>query len=408
MKNIIHKLPPELLHLLQETGRAAASKGERTYLAGGTVRDLLLGRPGADLDLVVEGKAIRLARQVAKMHGWEIKTHPRFGTATLHQANFKLDLVTARSEIYTHPGALPEVKEGAILTDLARRDFTINAMAISLNPEDFGVLLDPHDGRADLNSKLIRILHPGSFADDPTRILRALRYEQRLSFRLEEETEKLLRRSANNLTTVTAERWWHELELILEEESPEKIIRRAQQTGILAGLCPELRTNPDLDAAFSQVRQTPDQSLSRRAIYLTILSYPLDPDEAERFIARFKMPGWASRTVRKTAQLKTRIGGISAPEMRPGEIHRKLTRYPQEVLEGIALSTSSSVIRDRIELHLQKWLRIRPSLTGDDLINMGIMPGQRLGQILRALKEARIDHEVTSREEEEALVKRMI
>ncbi|MFA4836906.1 MAG: hypothetical protein WC749_12650, partial [Dehalococcoidia bacterium] len=156
-------LPRELFGLLREIGEAAQSRGEAAYLVGGAVRDLLLGQPNLDLDAVVEGNAIALARRIAGARNWAVKTHPSFGTAKLCWGNLSLDMVTARSETYARPGALPTVAPGTIQDDLLRRDFTINAMAARLSPKSFGELLDPHGGQGDLERGLIRILHRGSF-----------------------------------------------------------------------------------------------------------------------------------------------------------------------------------------------------------------------------------------------------
>ncbi|MFQ5925400.1 MAG: poly(A) polymerase, partial [Dehalococcoidia bacterium] len=173
------RLPQELLSFLRLAGEVARTQGQKLYLVGGAVRDLILGRPNLDFDLVVEGDAPRLARQLARSSGEKVVVHRQFGTAKFHRGDLSIDLVTARSETYARPGALPKVEPGEIGDDLFRRDFSINAMAIALSPPSFGELVDPYRGRIDLEHRLIRILHQRSFIDDATRILRALRYEQR-------------------------------------------------------------------------------------------------------------------------------------------------------------------------------------------------------------------------------------
>ena len=186
------QLPAELVTFIQRAGKTAISRGQGLYLVGGVVRDLLLGQTNLDLDLVVEGNALELAQQLVEITQGKIITHPRFNTAKLHWDKWSVDLTTARSETYTKPGALPTVTPGSINNDLSRRDFTINAMAIELNPSHYGELIDLYGGREDLEHKLIRILHEKSFTDDATRIWRGLRYEQRLDFQLEPTTLKLL------------------------------------------------------------------------------------------------------------------------------------------------------------------------------------------------------------------------
>src|SRR4030043_511001 len=199
-------LPPPILALAKIAGREASELGLGLNLVGGVVRDLFLGRANFDFDLVVEGDAIELARKLAKDSQAKLTVHSRFGTAKITYPGFSLDLATARNETYSQPGALPTVKPGSLKDDLIRRDFSINAMALHLNPQRFGELIDLYKGKDDLEHRLIRILHPNSFIDDATRILRAIRYEQRLGFKLETETEKLLRRDVTMLDTISGDR----------------------------------------------------------------------------------------------------------------------------------------------------------------------------------------------------------
>ena len=227
------QLPAELVDFMQQAGEIAAAQGQNLYLVGGVVRDLLLGRANLDLDLVVEGDAIKLAQQLLDIAHGKITTHPRFNTAKIRRDKWSIDLTTARSETYARPGALPKVKPGVLASDLSRRDFTINTMAVELIPSRYGQLVDRHGGRDDLEHKLIRILHEKSFVDDATRIWRALRYEQRLNFQLEPNTLKLLKRDIPMLDTISGDRIRHELELILDEELPEKTIRRAEELKVL-------------------------------------------------------------------------------------------------------------------------------------------------------------------------------
>ena len=195
-------LPDDILILLQAAGTVASKKGFRLYVVGGFVRDLLLGMPNLDIDLVVEGSAVAMAKAMANRFGGEVRGHPRFGTAKwlLEGSSFTslpaIDFVGARRESYAQPGALPDVEPGSIEQDLLRRDFSINTLAICLNDGCFGQLLDLFGGVADLRAGAIRVLHDLSFVDDPTRILRAVRYEARLNFRIEPHTESLLIRRA--------------------------------------------------------------------------------------------------------------------------------------------------------------------------------------------------------------------
>ncbi|MBE0415953.1 MAG: CCA tRNA nucleotidyltransferase, partial [Dehalococcoidia bacterium] len=304
------RLPEGLLAFLRIAGEVAEAQGQRLYLVGGAVRDLLLGRPNLDFDLVVEGDAPRLARQLARevgmggeneKRGERVVVHRQFGTAKFHRGDLSIDLVTARSETYAKPGALPDVAPGTIWDDLLRRDFSINAMAIDLNPASFGQLLDPHGGRSDLERGLIRILHERSFIDDATRILRALRYEQRLSFKLEQNTERLLRQHISMLDTISGDRIRHEVELILKEEYPERTLERAEKLGVLQGIHPSLRGNGWVAEKFREARQ---KAIPDLAIYLLLLAYHLSEEQSQSLVARLNIVGESGRNMRQVLELK--------------------------------------------------------------------------------------------------------
>ena len=205
-------LPSGQLELLKSAGSIARDEGVPMYLVGGTVRDMLLGRPVEDLDLVVVGDAETMASIVAKRLSGQVVSRSQFSTAKVKVAGVSLDLVTARSERYSRPGALPQIAHGTIEEDLARRDFSINAMAVPLHLDARGQPLDPFNGVDDLERKLVRVLHDGSFADDATRILRAVRYEQRLGFRLDDHTETLLRGNLPMLDTIGGDRLFREVQ----------------------------------------------------------------------------------------------------------------------------------------------------------------------------------------------------
>ena len=185
--NNLENLPQDILRLFRQIGKIAQENNCRVYIVGGMIRDLYLGRENFDFDIVVEGDGIALAKKLADKFKAKLVDHEKFATAVLFVPNgIKIDIATARKETYEHPGALPNVVPGNIEDDLSRRDFSINAMAASLNPEDFGELIDFFDGLSDLKKKEIKVLHDLSFIDDPTRILRAIRFEQRLKFKIED------------------------------------------------------------------------------------------------------------------------------------------------------------------------------------------------------------------------------
>ena len=248
-------LPVELVALTKQAAAIAADKKVQLYLVGGIVRDLLLGQPNFDLDLVAEGDAIGMAKEIANKFGGKLTVHKMFNTAKIVLDKWSIDIAMARTETYAQPGALPVVTPGTLKTDLFRRDFTINAMAICLSPNRYGELIDLYRGLKDLNGKAIRILHENSFIDDATRIWRAVRYEQRLGFQIEASTLKLLKRDVAQLKTVGGYRLRRELELVLKEKEPEKALARADKLGVLKELHPSLKADEWLVSKFQADRE---------------------------------------------------------------------------------------------------------------------------------------------------------
>ena len=409
LARIIEKqLPAGLVNFMWLAGEIAHTRGERIYLVGGVVRDLLLGQANLDLDLVVEGNAIELAQRLKEINQGEITTHPRFNTAKLHWDRWSVDLTTARIETYAQPGALPSVTPSSIDNDLSRRDFSINAMAVHLNPGDYGRLLDPYGGRNDLKNRLIRVLHEKSFIDDATRIWRGLRYEQRLDFHLERETLKLLKRDTDMLDTISADRIRYEIECVLLEKLPEQVFRRAEELGVLAKLHPSLRGNGWLAGKFDQVRKLSSPQPPEIGVYLAFLAYPLTSEEVEIFISRLNLPKSLAQNLRDTIAVKNKMRSLAIPGLSPSNIYRLLDGYSATALVINSLVTESPAASQNIRLFFTKLKDIKISLTGEDLMQMGIAPGPQIKEILERLHQARLNGKITTRADEEELVKRWL
>jgi tRNA nucleotidyltransferase (CCA-adding enzyme) len=401
---IERQLPIELVTFIQRAGKTTASQGQGLYLVGGVVRDLLLGQTNFDLDLVVEGNAIELAQCLVEINHGKITTHPRFNTAKLQWASWSVDLTTARSETYAKPGSLPTITPSSINTDLFRRDFTINAMAIELNPSHYGELIDRYGGRDDLEHKLIRILHEKSFTDDATRIWRGLRYEQRLNFQLEPTTLKLLKRNIPMLDTISGDRIRYELECILKEGYPEKVLRRAEELGVLPKLAPTLQGRGWLTEKFKQTRQISFPNPPPLGLYLALLVYPLTNKETERLTSFLRLPKSLAQTLHDTISLKTKLLSLANPKLRPSRIYHRLHEYSLQAVTANSLACDSPMARQHIQLFLDKLRYVKPFLTGNDLQKMGIAPGPLIKEILQRLHEAKLDRKVTSKQGERELV----
>jgi tRNA nucleotidyltransferase (CCA-adding enzyme) len=399
-------LPPPVLALIKIAGQDASKLGQELYIVGGVVRDLFLGRANFDFDLVVEGDAIALAKKLARDSGAKLTVHTRFGTAKLNYPGFSLDLATARSETYSKPGALPAVKPGSFKDDLIRRDFSINAMPLRLNPQKYGELIDLHHGKEDLEHRLIRILHPKSFIDDATRILRAIRYEQRLGFKLEAKTEKLLRRDAPMLQTISGDRIRHELELILKEDEPERVINRAEELGVLNQLHPSLKGNGWLAKTFAQARQIGKQT-TLPILYLCLLTYNLQEKENEEFISHLNFSKNSVQSMRQTLKLKAQLHKLSNPGLKPSGIYRLLHGYSTAAVQANSLAADSLVASQNLNLYASKLHYVKPLLNGEDLKKMGIPTGPKIGEMLSALLKAKLDGKVRTRKDEERLVNQL-
>ncbi|MDP2919627.1 MAG: CCA tRNA nucleotidyltransferase [Dehalococcoidia bacterium] len=397
-------LSGEPVSVIKQVAELAASRNQVVYLVGGTVRDLLLSLPNFDLDLVVEGDAVTLARELAEQTGGKLTVHRRFGTAKLKLDDWSLDLATARRETYASPGALPEVKPGSIEDDLFRRDFTINAMAVALSPGSYGDLKDPFGGRVDLENKLVRVLHGRSFTDDATRVWRTIRYEQRLGFRVERHTRELMKRDLDCLETVSGDRIRHELELVLKENEPEKMLGRAWNLGVLERVHPALKGDDWLLSRFRQARETGSGQVST-VLYWALLTYRMSENELEALIRYLHPARQTTIVVRDTNQLKSRLGDLKEKTVRPAQVYSILDGYAHTALLANLIATRSVKAQKAINLYLEKLRFIKPALNGKDLQKLGITPGPRMQELLILLHHARLNGEITSRAEEVALVR---
>jgi tRNA nucleotidyltransferase (CCA-adding enzyme) len=398
-------LPAELIGFMQTASELAAGRGQSLYLVGGVVRDLLLGKPNLDLDLVVEGDAVALARELVEMKAAKITTHPRFKTAKLTWAGFSVDFITARSESYDQPGALPIVKPGSLESDLFRRDFTINAMAVSLDAGRYGGLIDHYGGRSDLEQRLIRVLHEKSFIDDATRIWRGLRYEQRLDFQLEADTLDWLKRDIPRLDTISGDRLRYELECVFREAQPEKVLCRADELGVLKKLHPALVADGWLVDRFRLARGLTLPDSPSFGLYLALLAYRLSGQECGELASGLKLSKPVARIVRDTATLKAKIKTLAYPEIKPSYVYRLLHGLSPSAVVAASIAAVSPVARQHLEGYLHKLRYVKPALNGSDLIGLGVAPGPRVKELLERLRDARLDGKAVSRQDEEALLR---
>jgi len=398
-------LPRDLLLLVRDAARIARELGHSTYLVGGFVRDLIIGQANLDLDIVVEGDAIQLAHKLAGQYGGRVHAHTRFGTAIWivdEDENLHLDFATARTEFYEYPSALPDVERSSIKLDLHRRDFTINAMALCLDPERYGALLDPYGGEQDLTRGLIRVLHNLSFIEDPTRILRAVRFEQRFGFTIEARTAQLIDDARNLLGQVSGQRLRHELDLIFNEAEPERALARLQELGVLEILQPNLKADDWLAQKFQDLRASHPPT---PMLYLGVLAYRLRTSEARALAKRLKLSKGETEILVQVVTLRLLERQLNNSNLPPSRVVELLERFDDAALAVFAIATNSTQAQSYVDKYRAVWRGIQAELTGNDLKALGLPPGPRYKEILRRLRAQRLDGLVTSRAEEEAFVR---
>jgi tRNA nucleotidyltransferase (CCA-adding enzyme) len=399
-------LPEAVARALAAVVDAAEGEGRTLYLVGGCVRDLALGRDLLDVDIVAEGDVQPLAAAAASALGGRLVAHGEFGTVTLEANGVRVDLAMARAETYARPGALPRVRQASVGEDLARRDFTVNALALALCGPERGRLLDPFRGWDDLRRGLVRVLHQGSFIDDATRILRAVRYAARLGFRLETETLFALLRDTSCLDTISGARVRQELLRLLAEERPETALLLCQGLGVLAAVHPALRFDRRLAAAFRSARRR-GMPLGPE-LYLSLLGTPLSPEEASSVAHRLALSARERRAVEGAAALGGAMAALAEPRLRPSQAVALLEAYPEASLSAWALAAPSPLVRRRLWRYLGCWRYVKSALDGRALQRVGVPGGPLVGEAMRMLRIARLDGRLRTREQEIAAVQRLL
>jgi tRNA nucleotidyltransferase (CCA-adding enzyme) len=406
---IERSLAKDRLDLLHRLAEEAEARQMPLYIVGGSVRDLVLGRRLNDFDLTVEGDAITLARSLASKYGGGVTAHQKFGTAkwflpeTFKTDHDTLDLISARSETYKHPAALPTVKLGSLADDLRRRDFTINALAIRLDGSHFGELRDDLNGLDDLQKGMIRVLHPRSFIDDPTRMYRAGRYEGRYGFKIVQDTLALIPQARPFVAKLSAQRIRHELDLILEESHAVSILKRLDELDLLSVIHPSLANFNQSDLATVKSEEAVLQNRNSRWILWLM---HLKDQEIEFLNERLHFPADLLKILYSAALLKANLTAVVG--LKPSKVVEFLESYSIKALEVLSSAVQDKEIKDILTKYLSEWWFVKPKTTGHDLKKRGIPPGPKYTEILRRLRAAWLDGEVKSEEEEKTLLNKLI
>lgn len=423
---LVEGLDKEFLSLLRAIGEVGDVLGFRVFAVGGFVRDLLLQNRNLDLDIVVEGDGIAFAKKLAERLGGQVKAHERFFTAKilLPAQSFnglKIDVATARLEYYDYPAALPTVELSSIKLDLYRRDFTINAMAIQLNPAQFGILFDFFNCQNDLKGKIIRVLHNLSFVEDPTRIFRAIRFEQRMEFRIDGHTSRLIQSAVKMQLFGKANdpRFFTELQLIFAEDNPLPAINRLAEFKLFQFLWPELKPNLKIDRRFNHILTQAGQALSwfhllyleepppAWQVYLLAIMGRSKAPELSAFCRRFAL---SSKICTFLIQQKIAADKISHILYHRTTISRSALYWLLQELENVGLLYLMAIarkneIKQGVSLYVTDLQKIKPELTGTDLKAMGYSPGPGFKAMLHELLTARLDGALHTRQEEEVFIR---
>ncbi len=422
------RLSKHMFTLLEHVGDLGDTMGIATYVVGGFVRDVLLERPNFDIDIVVEGRGLEFARELAKELGGRVREHAKFMTAIVIFEEERggvghIDVATARLEYYEQPAAQPTVEHSSIKLDLLRRDFTINALAIHLGKQNFGQLVDFFGGQRDIVDKRIRVLHTLSFVEDPSRCLRAVRFEQRYAFKLGLGLERLIK---NALTLklvdkLSGARLLHELQLIFEEQNPVSVLNRLYELGILQAIHPQLQIYPRKLELLQRIRDILDwykllyftEVPQRWIVYMLGMCCKFGYKDCAAILERI---GIAKGSQHDFLQLHVLVYRLQPNVEAWSKKRRRKVSKLCELLDGIPLEallylmakTSLEKVRMYISRYITTWKHEKIDMGGNDVLAMGLLPGPRVGVVLRMVKAAKLDGRATTREEQCALAQKWV
>ena len=419
LKSLVkERLDKDIYQLLDRIAQVGERCGETVYAVGGFVRDLILNIPNKDIDIVVEGEGISFAGHLAEEFGGRVKSHEKFGTSVvIFPDGYRIDVATARMEYYEHPGALPTVEKSSVKSDLYRRDFTINSMAVKLTSANAFSLMDYFNGERDLINKEIQVLHSLSFIEDPCRLFRAIRFEQRFAFQIGKQAEAFMRNTTkkNLVDSLSGTRLFNEIKLLLQEQRPVDCIRRMQEFELLQSISPEIMKNSKdmetldkLESVFSWAAMINlPQEPETWSVYFFGIFYSLEDKEFLKAAERLHLP---NRLKNSWAQDRTQCRESlqrlqSQKDWEPKEIYHTFANLSIEAVIYLLALSSSYRLNQYANIYFTQYQgKAEPFLTGDDLVSLGMEPGPIFQSTLNALREARVEGLVNTRAEEVALV----
>ncbi|MCX5699320.1 MAG: CCA tRNA nucleotidyltransferase [Candidatus Omnitrophica bacterium] len=421
MRKYFKKLPLELKEIISQAAKVSQEIQMPAYLVGGCLRDLILGVKNFDLDITVEGDGIIFAQHLARKLKSRLKIYVRFGTATLIlNDRLKVDIATTRQEKYPYSAALPVVSSGSLKEDLKRRDFTINALALSLVADKQQKIIDPFGARADLALGRIRILHNLSFKDDPTRILRAIRFSQRLDFKIEPKTLALLKEaiSAGALDKVNPHRMRDELILILKEQNPFGPIKQLGDLGALSFISTKLKIGKSTQGLFKSITKQINwfvknfparRQLDSWLVYFAALLETFTLPEIKVIICRLGLPkGDQKRVISYYQERDKLISSLSKKRRLPEQIFSLLEPLSYETIILLGAVSQNKNLKKHLADFLEIYNGMRLCICGDDLRGLGVLPGKEYQMIFAKVLAAKLNGQVRNRQAELALIRKLL
>jgi len=420
---LLERLPKDIVSLLQLAGQTGQELGVAVYAVGGFVRDMLLGIPNDDIDLVVEGDGIAFAQNLGHKLAARVRSHLKFRTAVLIlPGGQKIDVATARLEYYEYPAALPIVELSSLKMDLYRRDFSINTLAIHLCPPHFGRLVDFFGGQQDLKDGVIRVLHSLSFVEDPTRIIRAIRFEQRFQFKIGSQTERLIKNAVrlNIFQKLSGARIRHELRLLAEDSAPLDALIRMRDLGLLQEIHPLLHFPQTKEALLEEIEKVitwykllfREEAPDIWIVYFLGLVSGFDAHQVQALTSRLQFPPKRTELVESTRRqlryVAMQLAQWGKNEGALADLHEILSPLSLEGLLYTMAKQRKLELKKAISHYLSHLQDVGILVTGSDIKEMGLEPGPQFANILRAVKRAVLNAEVRTREEQLKYAKRMV
>ena len=411
------RLPANIMELLVNFGSMADELGYNVYLVGGLVRDILLRRENLDVDIVVAGDGIKFAQEFAKKYGARVRSHRKFGTAVLiFPDGYKVDVATARLEYYESPGAPPIVETSSLKLDMYRRDFTINTLAIKLNTKNFGTLIDYFAAQMDIKNKVLRVLHNLSFVEDPTRVLRAIRFEQRFDFKIGKLTLALIKNAVkiNCFKDLPGRRLYQELKLILKEEDPLRAIKRMDEFDLLQFISPDIKLNQKGSVLLEEIKKVIswfnllylEQPFESWKVYWYGLTSSVNIEQFRVLSEKIGMPDQKiSKIIYQRTQSDLLLFTLRNFHRDSYQLYTLLDPYDTEMLLYLMAKAGNKKVKRLISKYFTTLKRTKIILKGKDLLNIGFKPGPIFKEIFDRLLEARLNNLIKTREDEISFAK---